>query len=389
MRRLLVALLAAPLLAQNVQIPGLQELRIGGGIQLTGIFTHGTRADLSNSGRLDPVDDRFDLGLRRARLTLSGRILAGLDFRVIFFYDNVGRDRFTGTRGTPSEGSLGIWDAFWTWHARPERLHIIIGYFRPQLGREHITSGFQTNSSMDKLPTQNYQRIHAIGRSNGRETGINAGGLYSRGKWCLNYNAGFFDASHEKLAGQPYGGRRWSPLLAGRLALSIGDPEMKSYSIDYQVNYFGRRRGLTVAAFSSHQGHTDAFQRNSTMGLDLLANYGPLNLDAECSRLARRRLDGAAYADHTWHARAGYNIRAASSWLEPVFAVAHFTGSSLSPWKDGRDEWVDAGLNWYLRETRVKFNLHFTRQSGRPLSGYDDGKIRRGNMVGFGVQFVF
>jgi len=389
MKRWLLGLFSLPGFAQQVQLPGLQELRIGAGVQITGIYTRGTLADISKQGRLEPVDDRFDLGIRRARLTVSGRIRNDLDFRVIFYYDNVGRDRFTGTRGTPSEGNVGIWDAFWMWSARPGWLHLTIGYFRPQLGREHITSGVQTNSSMDKLPTQNYLRFHAIGRSNGRETGINAGGLYLGRGWSVNYNAGFFDASHEKLVGEAYGGQRWSPLLVGRLALTLGQPEMSNYGIDYQINYFGRRRGITGALNYSHQGHTNVFSKNEVAGFDVLANYGPLNFDAEFESLRRLRLDGARYRDRVWHVRTGYNIRARTGWVEPVVAVMRFTGSPLSVWANGRDRVTDLGVNWYVQQTRIKFNVHYTRQSGCPLSGYDDGKIRRGNMVGLGIQLLY
>jgi len=391
LRRLLLLMLAAqtPAAAQAIQTPGLQELRFGAGIQFTGIYTYRTYADLDGNGTLEPVDNRFDLGARRARFTLNGRIREDLDFRIIFYYDNIGRDRFTGTRGTPNEGNVGIWDAFWSWRAHPSWARVTIGYFRPQIGREHIASGFQTNSSMDKLPTQIYLRSHVIGRPNGRETGINLGGLYLGRGWSFNYNAGFFDTSHEKVTGQAYGAARWSPLWAARAALTLGDPEMNQSGLDYQINYFGRRRGLTGAFNYSHQGRTNVFQSNELAGFDLLANYRNLNFDAECEWMKRRRPDGARYTDRVWHLRAGYNLPARGTWLEPVLAVMHFTGSPLSPWADGRDRLLDAGLNWYVRQTRIKFNLHYTRQRGRAVSGYDDGKIRRGDMVGLGIQLVY
>lgn len=385
----LLLVLCWAMAAQTVQVPGLQELRLGVGVQLTGIYTHGARADLDHDGRLEPVDDRFDLGLRRARVSLNGRIREDLDFRVIFYFDNVGRDRFTGTRGNPNEDRVGIWDAFWTWRASPTWANFTVGYFRPQLGREHITSGFQTNSSMDKLPTQNYIRTHAIGRSNGRETGLNVGGLYLGRKWALNYNAGFFDTSHEKVTGQAYGGRYWAPLLAGRFAVSLGDPEMRSYGIDYQVNYFNERRGITAAWVYARQGRTEIFRRNELAGIDVLANYRNLNFDAECDWMKRLRSDRRAYTDRVWHVRAGYNLRARTTWLEPVVALMRFRGHPLSVWADGRDRLLDVGLNWYVRQTRVKFNLHYTRQSGRPISGVDDGQARRGDMIGLGMQFVY
>jgi hypothetical protein len=221
--RRLTFLLAAAFLflpalrAQTVQLPHVSDLRFSAGIQLTGIFTHGAFADINGDRKLEPVSDRFDFSLRRARFSVSGRVLENLEFRVVMYYDNLGRDRFTGTRATPSDGTVGIWDAFWMWHAQPAWANVTVGYFRPQAGRENLTSGFQTNSSMDKLPTQVYQRAHTVGRSSGRTTGINVGGLRSRPKWGFNYNVGFFNANQAAVPANSVD--RWAPLLVGRMAL--------------------------------------------------------------------------------------------------------------------------------------------------------------------------
>ena len=67
-----------------------------------------------------------------------------------------------------------------------------------------------------------------------------------------------------------------------------------------------------------------------------------------------------------------------------------FTGDHYSVYRDGKDELLDLGVNWYLRETRVKLNLHHTRQKGAGISGVTDGAtFLRGNMVGLGLQFVY
>ncbi len=383
-------LCAASLFAQAPQLPRVSDLRLGVGIQFTGIYTTGAQADLDGDKKLDPVDDRFDIGARRARFSVSGTIAERVDFRVVLYYDNIGRDRFTGTRGTPGDGKVGVWDAFWMWRANPRWANVTIGYFRPQLGRESITSGFQTNSSMDKLPTQIYQRAHMVGRNNGRETGINLGGLYLGPKWSLNYNVGFFDTSHEKVTGQENGAERWSPLVVSRVALSLGDPEMRNYGIDYLVNYFSRRNGVTLASSYARQGETNVFHKNETIGFDVLANYRSLNLDAELDVMKRTRLDRREYSDHVWHVRTGYNIPARATTVEPVIAYMRFTGDRYSVFRDGKDELLDLGINWYLRETRVKLNLHHTRQKGAGISNVADGTtFLRGNMVGLGLQFVY
>lgn len=388
-RHLLWVLLAPGwLLAQPA--PRVADLRFSVGIQLLGVHTHGAKADLSGQGVLEPVGDRFDLFARRARFGISGRLDDRIDFRVVLYYDNLGKDRFSGTRSTPSDGTVGVWDAFWLWHARPEWLNFTVGYFRPQIGRESITSGFQTSSNMDKLPTQIYQRQHTVGRSNGREMGVNVGGLRHFGKWGFNYNAGFFDTSHERIVGQPNGAPNWTPLVVGRAAVSLGQPEMAQYGIDYVVNYFNQRRGVTGAIAYARQGETNVFRRNETVNLDVLANYRGWNFDAELDFLRRARLGGGSYTDRVWHVRTGYNIPARSTWVEPVVAVMHFRGDTLSPYRNGRERYLDLGVNWYVRQTRVKFNLHYTRQSGSGISNRsDEHTFLRGNLIGLGMQFVY
>lgn len=381
--------LLGSLSAQTIQAPRISDLRIGVGVQMTGEVTNGAQADVNGDGILDRVSDRMDFSIRRGRVSFSGHLLESLEFRVIFFYDNLGKDRFSSTRSSPADEKVGLSDAFWTWHASPWA-NLTAGYFRPQIGRENITSGFQTTSGMDKLPTQTYLRTHLVGRTSGREVGVNFGGLRSGKKWSFNYNLGFFDTGHERVTGQAGGGDLWAPLLVARGALSLGDPEMTAYAIDYVSNYFGRRRGATLAAGYARQGANNAFHSNETVNFDLLANYRNWNLDAEFDVLKRHERTGASCTDKVWHVRSGYNIRARSTWVEPVAAYMRFSGGANSPNRNGRDELTDVGVNWYLRETRVKLNLHRTWQRGSGISAYSDGRtFQRGNLLGIGLQFVY
>jgi hypothetical protein len=67
-----------------------------------------------------------------------------------------------------------------------------------------------------------------------------------------------------------------------------------------------------------------------------------------------------------------------------------FTGAAQSPFQNGRDELLDLGVNWYVRETRVKLNVHRTWQRGKAVSSYTDGRtFERGNLIGVGIQFVY
>ncbi len=376
--------------AQSSQQPQVTNLEIHAGVQFVGIYTAGAKADVNTNQVLEPVDDRFDFHVRRGRLTVSGTALDTLDFRAVLAYDNIGKDRFTGTRSTPNDSnSVTIWEAFSTWRANRRWANVTLGFFRPQIGRESITTWSQINSSMDKLPTQVYLRLHMVGRSSGREAGVNLGGLYNRSRWGLNYNVGCFDTSHEKVTGAPSGGSRWAPLVVGRVAFSLGDPEMKSYGIDYRVNYFDKRNGVTGAVNYSRQGENNVFAANELVGFDLLGNYRHWNLTAELDLMRRKTLSQLDYTDRVWHVRSGYNIPARGTFLEPVMAYMNFAGDQNSPYRNGRDRLFDLGLNWYVKETRLKLNVHCTRQRGEGISLVSDGKtFQKGNMIGFGVQLM-
>ena len=123
---------------------------------------------------------------------------------------------------------LYIWEASWIWSLSPT-FNVVFGYFRPQVGKEQMGSEFYV-LSFDKSLADIQPRQHLLARSTGRETGGNIGGLYLSDGWSLNYNVGIFDPSNKAIIGN---GTKWSPLLTGRVALSVGDPEMKQYKISY------------------------------------------------------------------------------------------------------------------------------------------------------------
>lgn len=320
----------------------------------------------------DPLEDRWDLYLRRGRLRLRGQARAGFDYQLVFAYDAVGKNAQTTATGRPQpadNGEFYLWDAIVTWHLRAPWLHLTMGYFRPQVGRESITSAFSVNS-FTKALTNGFPRLHLVGTGPGRETGLNLGGLHHHGAWGLHYNVGVFDVDREA-AGSPAGGRRWSPLVCARLAWTLGDPEMDDYGLAYRINAFGTRNGVTLAAHVAHQGATDLFERNGLHGVDLLASRGRLTLDAELDWL-RRTVEAtgsraaASSADRVYHARVGYTVPlAAGRMLEPVYMVSGFEGDPHSPIApDALQRLHEIGLNLYLDANRYRLGLHYGRYDG-------------------------
>ncbi len=389
-------------------------------VQLWSSYSFGQQVYNTSTGLYDQVDDRSNIQFRRARLGFRAEPYTGLKFTIVGAYDLIGRDVNAALVGGSNNENLpdfGIWDAFFQWKVRQgkESLNVIGGYFRPQLSRESITSGWMVNS-MEKAMSQTYIRTHLVGRSPGRALGLNLGGLLLDKK--LNYNIGIFNPLYQANNSNSTGSA-FSPLLVGRVAYAIGDSEMTTYKIGYDINYFGKRRGITLAAGGSWQGATDLFERSYTAAFDVLLNYGPLNLDGEWNLMWRdgsrilvdQEVRDFTYQSGTGHIRAGYNVLVANKFfLEPSFLLMHFRGGKDATSQadaaavgvfSGSETTYDAGINWYLNEKRLKVMLHYTWRTGDAgdvgagarvnsfFSQSNVGAIRRGDWIGLGVNAIF
>ncbi len=393
-------------------------------IQLWSTYTTNYSVYNEDSGQYDPIADRGNLMIRRGRFGVRGEPFDGLKFNLQMAYDLVGRDLFAGITGGTNNASIpnfGIWDAFLQWRIRrgSEAFYLTGGYFRPQLGRESITSGWSVNS-MEKSMSQYYLRRHLTGTGPGRTVGLNVGGLANVGERLqLNYNVGIFTPQYLSFNGNSLGGV-FSPLYVGRVVVNIGDPEMKTYKIAYDINYYGDRRGLSIGLGGSWQDETDLFLSSSASSVDWLFNWDAFNFDGEWSALWRegqRSTDGNGELrsfnarSQTGHLRAGYNLILSKRYfLEPTFMFMYFNGASDAAGQadalavgafSGRDHSFDAGINWYLNKKRLKVMLHYTWRRGDPGDAGDGatvnlyyfqsgvGAVQRGNWWGLGVHAIF
>ena len=372
-----------------------------------------------------PVEDRFNVLLRRGRFGVKAQPYEGLNFTLITAFDGIGKDVLTGMIGSPnnlSSPKFFIWDAFFQWKIRKnsETFNLVGGYFRPQLSRESITSGWSVNS-MEKAMSQTYIRKHLAGTGPGRALGLNLGGLIlpEGKKWGLNYNLGLFNPVYQSNSGNSTGSQ-FSPLLVGRVVAYLGDPEQTKYGIGYGINYFGARKGLSLGAGASWQGATGLFEKSVAASADLLFNWGAFNLDGEWNWMWREGIEtpgpnsspAFSYLSQTGHLRAGYNLVIGKRFfIEPAFMVMHFTGASDLEGQarataigasSGSETTFDAGLNWYLNKKKLKVMLHYTwnqgdagEAEGTPFTGNtffnesNAGAIHRGNWVGLGLNAIF
>lgn len=385
--------------------------------QLWGVYTIDRVEDNTK------YDNRMDFFLRRSRVGFQGKISENLSWRVWFAYDNVGLDSHTALTKS-NNGLIGVnsnnkefylWDAFFTYALHKNWANITVGYFRPQVGRESITAGFEV-TSFEKALTNFYLRQHIVGIGPGRDTGINIGGLYNdeKSKWGINYNFGIFNT------GKFNGGTGGDSLLyTARIALSLGDPEMEKYGMGYKVNYFGKRNGITLAVNYSYQGRAQdtnsyplavkggvwtgsdltinvpkySFKNNQLLGFDILANYKDFTFNTEYDELKRDYdRSNLSYKDKVWHVRAGYNFTLPNKTiLEPAITYSEWKGSNSSLNGNGKFKTTDVGLNWYIKQNKLKLNLHYVDQNGSAYSLYtgtnQNGKA--GDYIGVGIQLIF
>lgn len=350
-------------------------------LQGWGVYSMGRETENNGQPGMDKAENRTNFFLRRARLGFRGQPYQNLTYQLSMYYDNAGHDSQANTRATTlpavsSNGStaggpasVGVWDSFLSWKvSEGDMFNVTVGYFRPQISRESITAAFNV-SSFEKAVSQNYVRQAVIGRGFGRGTGVNAGGLSADKKF--NWNAGIFNkvTTGEKVGtttlGETQGSEENSLVYVGRAAYSFGDPEMEKYGLGYIINYFGKRKGLTVGLNGSSQDSTPRYAGNKVIGTDILFNHGPWTVDGEFFYIYKRATGASEYSrSRTGHIRAGYSFFLKNGTvLEPAFMYSGFYGEEGSDYT-GRDLQADIGLNWYLDQNRYKFYIHYVKQDG-------------------------
>lgn len=364
-------------------------------LQFWTVYTRNEKQDTNNDGILEPMDNRVTAMFRRARIGFRGEPYKNLRYQVILFYDQMGKDDLSGIRGNYNDNAVGIFDAFGQWKMsnKSDFWHLTFGFFRPQISRESITSFLSVNS-FEKGIDQTYTRLHTIGRNNGRSFGLNLGGMQHKGNFGINYNVGVFNnyGINNNLGNV---GTKWSPVLVGRLAFTLGQPEMKNYAINYETNFYNQRKGITIAGAVSQQGKTDSFDNSQAYGLDWLINYGPINLDGEWTWLSRHR-NNQPYKSQSGHIRLGINtIIAKKYFIEPTFMIAHFEGQANNAdvrFFDGEDTVYDMGVNWYLDRRNLKLLLHYTIQDGKGANNLytrQNGRaVQKGDYWGLGLNLI-
>lgn len=409
---LLSAMLASALATTAIAGPkidfndGKSSIEIFNMVQVWGMST--VNADAATNVSNDYADGQ-DLFIRRGRIGVKGKYSDLIDYKVWMAYDMIGKDGnniMMGAGQADDNKAFYIWDAYFTYKFDKELANVTLGYFRPQVGKESITSGF-TTTSYEKGLSNFYVRTHLVGRGPGREVGANIGGLTLNNK--LNYNFGIFAPNHSKITGAatstPVAQDKSSLLATARVAYTIGDAEMNKYKIGYKTNYFGKRKGVTIGLDYAYQGENDKFKTNSYMGFDMLANYGNLNASYEFNKLERdytntqkaATLDDSSDIIQTAHL--SYNIPLESTILEPAIMWSNADIEDKSYFKTVAKEYVNGtqgsqtvvsvGVNWYRNKYNEKYGIHFAQFDKDAVAG-DSGNVgQTQSLINFTAQWIF
>lgn len=371
-------------------------VKMSGFIQLYSTYTYG-QSEYTDAGYVE-LDPRWNNMVRRGRFNLSSQITDHLDFKFTVAAERMGQDVNTAIQGNWNTGALpyiGVWNLFIKWKMieNDERLHLTAGYFSPKLGRAHMTNP-HTSPSFEKSWSQNYTRRHMVGFGTGRATGINLGGLfYSPDQLInINYDLGVFNPIIPNL---DVPDTKYSPLVTGRINLSIGDPEMTKYTTNLSPFNFKKRNGVSLGLGASTQGETARWESSQMYGIDWQANYGYAYLEGEYYWMTRSH-SGAEVMATSAYARAGYLLSLPSGFvLEPTLMYQVFEGemgaADIQMSRDlgldaGADRLWDIGINLHIN-SRTKVGLHYVQNTG------DLGEAAEGSPInnyfsrgGFGIQ---
>jgi len=236
-------------------------------------------------------------------------------------------------------------------------------------------------------------------------------------KLGIQYHLGIFNPVYIAFNGNSVG-KKFAPLLTARTVFYIGDPEQKKFKIGYDINYYGQRNGLSLGLAGAWQGKTELFSESRAANLDILFNWGQLNLDADWNLMWREgELEIADnesapidYFSQTGHIRVGYNVIIKKAFLEPTAMIMFFEGGTSEEEHQnaialgsfsGKDYTLDVGVNWYLNKKHLKILLHSTHQFGElgeisegttPNQFFSQGgvgAIKRGDWIGMGIHAIF
>ena len=315
--------------------------------------------------------NRADVSFRRVRFGAKGSPYSWLSYEIELNLDRLGEDTYASTKGSYS--GLDIWKAFVTAKlTRDDLIHLHLGYYWAAISLDYITSPWSV-SSFDKTRADWYLRNFMTGKGNGIESGFGFGGLKNFDGFGINYQIGAFEP--EAFSGPEHA----NPLVTGRVMLSFGDPEQKTYKIRHGGNHWNARNGVTLGLGGATIGKVDngagtAFNKSNAYGADISATTGGLKVEGEYYKMKREATGYDNFKGTEWFVRCGYNIAVNGTFVEPTFTYEKYEGEGEKTLYKyiGDDKTFDIGVNWYLDKDKLKLGAHYVNQKGSTSSNVGD-----------------
>lgn len=383
------------------------DVKVFGLFQSWALYEHGQEVWNNETAVYEPMDDRMIFLLRRSRAGIDVHYQDWVLFKTVLELDQVG-PAILGDPEKVKPADVGLLESFVKVRLKKgDLIQLTTGFFRPQISRESITSAWNVNS-MEKSATQTVIRKFLTGNPFGRAPGVNLGGRGTFDEFIhFRYDLGIFAPGHG------YGGNGnnspgWNSdiLFSGRFSLELGDPENSKYGLGHKINYFGKRKGLSLAAsgavLTGDPGSRYAF------GADMLANAGSWQMDGEIFYLVGNGEDPAT--NTTGHVRFGKNFSIGEkSYLQPFFLWGFLLGPTNNEDQAhagqqgmfaGEFSVIGAGMMYYFIPNRVAVTMQYTMHTGEagdagPGSTVNPyffengiGSIHRGNWLGMGIQLT-
>ena len=378
-------------------------------LQLWTTYTFGQQVYDEYTHTYNRTNNTFNTQLRRARFGFTSHLSPRLKTNIVTAWNFVGSNAQSATYYAPYEQSHKpiIWSMHVEWRLlkNSPTVNLVSGYFLPQIGRESITRGFDSNS-FEKSLAQNYLRRSLTGTNQGRAPGLMLGGIIGKNV-KIRYDFGIF--STPELAAE----LEASPLYTGRVVVMIGDSENEHYGLRHKLNFDNQRRGVSIGMALAHQDRNRVAHRNQIWGIDWLANYDNWNIDGEFyfyEKHLTSAIENIQNQSFSGYFRLGYNIYTGTGHqkLEPVLSKSFFVGekslegqiaATSAGWYSGIDQSMDVGINYYS-ENGVKISLFYVMNHGSSAQTIDPIKInsyfyqngtisiKRGNYLGMGFVSV-
>jgi phosphate-selective porin len=320
--------------------------------------------------RLTANENSPDLyALRRFKVIFHGNLTPHFEYYV--------QGIFKDGNASETDGRAYLQDA-WARYAGWKYARVTIGQFKPPFGMELFTPDWQLFTLERSEATNRLVPDGQLGDSFTRDRGVQLDSWLDRNRFY--YAVGVFDGNG---ANQAFRGN--GPLVAGRIERVLYQaPTGSSRPARVWVGAAASTRGDHDQNFASALtgtaalGYTHFSGKDTRLDLDASADYGPASCRAEYlytwfeprgATLPEVQADGY-YAEIAWR------------FLRPLQAVGKYEAfhPNRSPRSSDNLHWTTLGLNWYIRENRIRLSSDYVFKRGASATKPNNA---------FEVQFQF